>query len=145
MTQYLVTTFKDSTGRKHTHITKAKSNQRFTVVEAESKEEAKEKYEKQVKRDAVIKVGQLFEKYKGVWEMIKKLKNMDGFDIFIVGILSLFGITALLLVVALPIYTVASYQNKEVHQGTITDKYNKRQDKEDKFYIVLDDKQVIEN
>ncbi|ENI68037.1 hypothetical protein UEY_02792, partial [Staphylococcus aureus M0060] len=23
--------------------------------------------------------------------MIKKLKNMDGFDIFIVGILSLFG------------------------------------------------------
>ncbi|NFX74353.1 DUF1381 domain-containing protein, partial [Staphylococcus aureus] len=27
MIQYLVTTFKDSTGRKHTHITKAKSNQ----------------------------------------------------------------------------------------------------------------------
>ncbi|HCG2494353.1 TPA: DUF1381 domain-containing protein, partial [Staphylococcus aureus] len=27
MTQYLITTFKDSTGRKHTHITKAKSNQ----------------------------------------------------------------------------------------------------------------------
>ncbi|CAC8014353.1 phage protein [Staphylococcus aureus] len=45
MTQYLVTTFKDSTGCKHTHITKAKSNQRFTVVEAESKEEAKEKVE----------------------------------------------------------------------------------------------------
>ncbi|HHB3327452.1 TPA: DUF1381 domain-containing protein [Staphylococcus aureus] len=61
MTQYLVTTFKDSTGRKHTHITKANSNQRFTVVEAESKEEAKEKYEKQVKRDAIIKVSQLFE------------------------------------------------------------------------------------
>ncbi|HDF5893525.1 DUF1381 domain-containing protein, partial [Staphylococcus aureus] len=37
---------------------KAKSNQRFTVVEAESKEEAKEKYEVQVKRDAVIKLGQ---------------------------------------------------------------------------------------
>ncbi|HHB2987056.1 TPA: DUF1381 domain-containing protein [Staphylococcus aureus] len=61
MTQYLVTTFKDSTGRKHTHITKAKSNQRFTVVKAESKEEAERKYEAQVKRDAVIKVGQLFE------------------------------------------------------------------------------------
>ncbi|NGD28437.1 DUF1381 domain-containing protein, partial [Staphylococcus aureus] len=28
-----------------THITRAKSNQRFTVVEAESKEEAKEKVE----------------------------------------------------------------------------------------------------
>ncbi|MGZ1848328.1 DUF1381 domain-containing protein [Staphylococcus argenteus] len=61
MTQYLVTTFKDSTGRKHTHITKVKSNQRFTVVEAESKEEAKEKYEAQFKRGAVIKLGQLFE------------------------------------------------------------------------------------
>ncbi|HCU7491214.1 TPA: DUF1381 domain-containing protein, partial [Staphylococcus aureus] len=32
-----------------------------TVVEAESKEEAKEKYEAQVKRDAIIKLGQLFE------------------------------------------------------------------------------------
>ncbi|HDI1375845.1 TPA: DUF1381 domain-containing protein [Staphylococcus aureus] len=49
MTQYLVTTFKDSTGRKHTHITRAKSNQKFTVVEAESKEEAERKYEAQVK------------------------------------------------------------------------------------------------
>ncbi|HDZ8642294.1 TPA: hypothetical protein ACONLP_002718 [Staphylococcus aureus] len=77
--------------------------------------------------------------------MIKKLKNMDWFDIFTVGILSLFGIFALLLVITLPIYTVVSYQHKEIHQGTITDKYNKRQDKEDKFYIVLDDKQVIEN
>ncbi|CXI77594.1 TPA: hypothetical protein QFR00_002646 [Staphylococcus aureus] len=77
--------------------------------------------------------------------MIKKLKNMGWFDIFIAGILSLFGIFALLLVVAFPIYTVTSYQHKETHQGTITDKYNKRQDKEDKFYIVLDNKQVIEN
>ncbi|HDC8412840.1 TPA: DUF1381 domain-containing protein [Staphylococcus aureus] len=42
-------------------MTRAKSNQRFIVVEAESKEEAKEKYEAQVKRDAVIKLGQLFE------------------------------------------------------------------------------------
>ncbi|HGO2879348.1 TPA: DUF1381 domain-containing protein, partial [Staphylococcus aureus] len=47
------------------HITKAKSNQRFTVVEAESKEEAKEKYEAQVKRDAIIKLGQLFENIRG--------------------------------------------------------------------------------
>ncbi|HHO1338766.1 TPA: hypothetical protein ACRUBO_002345 [Staphylococcus aureus] len=77
--------------------------------------------------------------------MIKKLKNMDWFDIFTVGILSLFGIFALLLVITLLIYTVVSYQHKEIHQGTITDKYNKRQDKEDKFYIVLDNKQVIEN
>ncbi|HEJ6766737.1 TPA: DUF1381 domain-containing protein [Staphylococcus aureus] len=61
MTQYLVTTFKDSTGRPHEHITVARDNQTFTVIEAESKEEAKEKYEKQVKRDAIIKVSQLFE------------------------------------------------------------------------------------
>ena len=60
MTQYLVTTFKDSTGLPHEHFTVARDNQTFTVVEAESKEE-KEKYEAQVKRDAVIKLGQLFE------------------------------------------------------------------------------------
>ncbi|AAX91488.1 TPA: DUF1381 domain-containing protein [Staphylococcus aureus] len=49
MTQYLVTTFKDSTGQPHEHFTAARDNQTFTVVEAESKEGAKEKYEKQVK------------------------------------------------------------------------------------------------
>lgn len=76
---------------------------------------------------------------------MKKLKGMDWYVIFMVGIKTLFGIGVLLLVLIAPIYTVASYQHKEVHQGTITDKYNKRQDKEDKFYIVLDNKQVIEN
>ncbi len=49
MTQYLVTTFKDSTGQPHEHFIDARDNQTFTVVEAESKEEAKEKYEAQVK------------------------------------------------------------------------------------------------
>ncbi|HCY8805884.1 TPA: DUF1381 domain-containing protein [Staphylococcus aureus] len=49
MTQYLVTTFKDSTGLPHEHITVAKDNQTFTVVEAENKEEAERKYEAQVK------------------------------------------------------------------------------------------------
>ncbi|CAC6105271.1 DUF1381 domain-containing protein [Staphylococcus aureus] len=47
MTQYLVTTFKDSTGQPHEHFTAVRDNQTFTVVEAESKEEAKEKYESQ--------------------------------------------------------------------------------------------------
>ncbi|HAR4505070.1 TPA: DUF1381 domain-containing protein [Staphylococcus aureus] len=32
MAQYLVTTFKASTVRKHTYITRAKSNQRFNEV-----------------------------------------------------------------------------------------------------------------
>lgn len=42
MTQYLVRTLTDSTGHKFTHITKARENETFTVVEAESKEEALE-------------------------------------------------------------------------------------------------------
>ncbi|HGO1501043.1 DUF1381 domain-containing protein [Staphylococcus aureus] len=49
MTQYLVATFKDSTGQLHEHFTAARDNQAFTVVEAESKEEAERKYEAQVK------------------------------------------------------------------------------------------------
>ncbi len=49
MTQYLVTTFKDSTGQPHEHFTTARDNQTFIVVEAESKEEAERKYEAQVK------------------------------------------------------------------------------------------------
>ncbi len=57
--------------------------------------------------------------------MIKKLKNMDGFRHLYCWNMSLFGIFALLLVITLPIYTVASYQHKELHQGTITDKYNR--------------------
>lgn len=43
MTQYLIRTLTDSTGTPFTHITKARENEKFTVVEAESKEEAKEK------------------------------------------------------------------------------------------------------
>ena len=42
MTQYLVTTFKDSIGHVHPHVTAAKPNQTYQVVEAESKEEAEE-------------------------------------------------------------------------------------------------------
>ena len=43
MTQYLIRTLTDSTGHPFTHVTKARDNETFTVVEAESKEEAKEK------------------------------------------------------------------------------------------------------
>ncbi|MEM5613308.1 DUF1381 domain-containing protein [Staphylococcus pseudintermedius] len=45
MTQYLITTFTDSTGQTFTEATKARENQSFEVVEAESKEEAIKKYE----------------------------------------------------------------------------------------------------
>ncbi|MBR9506541.1 DUF1381 domain-containing protein [Staphylococcus aureus] len=61
MTQYLVTTFKDSSGLPHEHFTAARDNQTFTVVEAESKEEAKEKYESQNTPIVLTKLGQLFE------------------------------------------------------------------------------------
>ena len=39
--QYLIRTLTDSTGTPFTHVTKARENETFTVVEAESKEEAK--------------------------------------------------------------------------------------------------------
>ena len=42
MTQYFVRTLTDSTGHKFTHVTKARENETFTVVEAESREEALE-------------------------------------------------------------------------------------------------------
>lgn len=42
MTQYLVRTLTDSTGHTFTHVTKARDNETFTMVEADSKEEALE-------------------------------------------------------------------------------------------------------
>lgn len=45
MTQYLITTFTDSTGLPHNHVTKARENQTFTVVNAESEEEVMKMYE----------------------------------------------------------------------------------------------------
>lgn len=40
MTQYLIRTLTDSTGHTFTHVTKARENETFTVVKAESKAEA---------------------------------------------------------------------------------------------------------
>ncbi|MDW4174555.1 DUF1381 domain-containing protein [Staphylococcus saprophyticus] len=42
MTQYLIRTLTDSTGHLFTHVTKARENETFSVIEAESKEEALE-------------------------------------------------------------------------------------------------------
>lgn len=42
--QYLIRTLTDSTGHPFTHVTKARENETFTVVEAESKEEALKRY-----------------------------------------------------------------------------------------------------
>ncbi|UXS43757.1 DUF1381 domain-containing protein [Staphylococcus delphini] len=49
MTQYLITTFTDSSGQAFTEATKARENQTFTVVKAESKEEALSKYKEERK------------------------------------------------------------------------------------------------
>ena len=43
--QYLITTFTDSLGMQHNHVTEARENQTFAVVEAKSKEQAMKKYE----------------------------------------------------------------------------------------------------
>lgn len=40
--QYLIRTLTDSTGHPFTHVTKARENETFTLVEAKSKEEALE-------------------------------------------------------------------------------------------------------
>ena len=55
MTQYLVTTFKDSTGQPHEHFTAVRDNQTFTVVEAESKEEAKRSTRNKLKGMQLLK------------------------------------------------------------------------------------------
>ena len=40
MTQYLITEIQDSTGHIHKHIEKARFNEKMTLVEADSEEEA---------------------------------------------------------------------------------------------------------
>ncbi|MBT2850030.1 DUF1381 domain-containing protein [Staphylococcus coagulans] len=49
MTQYLITTFTDSTGQTFKEVIKPRHNQTFTVVEADSKEEALKIYEEERK------------------------------------------------------------------------------------------------
>ncbi|PTK22515.1 DUF1381 domain-containing protein [Staphylococcus hominis] len=43
MTQFLVREFTDDTGYVHRHVEEPRENERMTLVEAEDKEEAKEK------------------------------------------------------------------------------------------------------
>lgn len=42
--QHLIRTLTDSTGHPFTHVTQARENETFTVIEAESKEEALKRY-----------------------------------------------------------------------------------------------------
>ena len=43
MSQFLIREFKDSTGYVHVNVEQPRENERMTLVEAEDKEEAKEK------------------------------------------------------------------------------------------------------
>ena len=46
MPQFLIREFTDSTGYVHRHVESPRENEHMTLVEAEDKEEAKEKYKK---------------------------------------------------------------------------------------------------
>lgn len=61
------------------------------------------------------------------------------------GIFKVVIILFLVLVIGLIVYPIAAYNHTQEFKGTITEKYNKRTYKQDKFYIVLDDKTVVEN
>jgi len=54
--QYLITTFTDSTGIPHNHVTKARENQTFTVVEAESEKQAMKIYEEDKMIKRILKI-----------------------------------------------------------------------------------------
>lgn len=45
--QFLIREFTDSTGYVHTHVEQPRENERMTLVEAESKEEALSKFEEE--------------------------------------------------------------------------------------------------
>ncbi|MBM2659668.1 DUF1381 domain-containing protein [Staphylococcus pseudoxylosus] len=64
--QYLIRTLTDSTGHTFTHVTQARENETFTVVAAESKEEALMKY----------RVGRAFRNIKHFLENNKVLQEI---------------------------------------------------------------------
>ncbi|WP_436961680.1 DUF1381 domain-containing protein [Staphylococcus xylosus] len=62
--QYLIRTLTDSTGHPFTHVTQARENETFTVVEAESKGDAKEKYKAMVRARVLRQVIKDFKNFK---------------------------------------------------------------------------------
>lgn len=72
-------------------------------------------------------------------------KKIDWFNIFIAGVIFLLTLIVVGLAAFGVVYEVSKYRNPQTYQGTITDKYNKKESDEDKFFIVLDDRRVIEN
>lgn len=72
-------------------------------------------------------------------------KKIDWFNVFIGGIIFLASLYIIGLVVFGVIYSISKYQNPQIYEGVITEKYNKINDGGDKFFIVLDNKKIIEN
>lgn len=64
MKQYLIRTLTDSTGTPFTHVTKARDNETFQVVEVESKAEAKEKVKADIRAKVLRQVIKDFKNFK---------------------------------------------------------------------------------
>lgn len=67
--QYLIRTLTDSTGHSFTHVTKARDNETFQVVDAESKAEAKRLYREVQMRNALNSLN------KGIRNMRKAMRK----------------------------------------------------------------------
>lgn len=72
MTQFLIRTLTDSTGHPFTHVTKARENEIFTVVEADSKEEAEQLYRQARLRNGINKFS------KGIENIHKAMQRKDS-------------------------------------------------------------------
>lgn len=58
------------------------------------------------------------------------------------------GCIGLIVIIAIALFVtpiIVQYNHKQEFTGEITDKYNKRDGDNDKFYVVLDDKTIIKN
>ncbi|PTI80616.1 DUF1381 domain-containing protein [Staphylococcus succinus] len=64
MTQYLIRTLTDSTGYTFVETIKARENESFHVVEADSKEDAEEKYKAMVRAKVLRQVIKDFKNFK---------------------------------------------------------------------------------
>lgn len=58
------------------------------------------------------------------------------------------GCIGLIVIIAIALFVtpiIVQYNHKQEFTGEITDKYNKRDGDSDKFYVVLDDKTIVQN
>lgn len=85
MTQYLITTFTDSTGIQRRHVAKLKDNQTATVVNAESKEKAMKIYEEDKMIKRILKIWFTIAMYEiGKWigrELYYKMTANDEVEV----------------------------------------------------------------